>query len=170
MAALGEQQITSETYTFMLNLAVEETPVKFAFDEYLEQRFDITDPIVVKDYLPRVFAIAGHPEPTYDSLFRLAKNPPTDEPWAEVLFAFRVKRHLESRDTQAVECQAADYWLLDDAERRNARAEDLKRYEFVLSVLRRMQENRQAKILADLQKRINNEVALVRGEETPKKK
>ena len=141
-----------------------EKQLQFAFDEYVELRPSI-ETITAKDYTPRVFAMLGENEPNPTDMHRWARDPPSDEPWAEALFVYRVKGHLESRDCPAVDWKPVDYWTLPTVEdQRHHRAVWLEQYGFVLQILERLQEGRYQKALTDVQQKIRAEVDLIKGE------
>ncbi|KAI1461706.1 hypothetical protein F4805DRAFT_476221 [Annulohypoxylon moriforme] len=112
------------------------------FDEYRTIQPSL-EPIVAQDILPNVFAIVGGTEPTYTSLYRQAKNPPNEEPWAESLFAYRMRRYLESRECTAITWRSLDYYTVHDrTESRTNRAISLERYGIILIILERLQTER----------------------------
>ncbi|KAI1396363.1 hypothetical protein F4819DRAFT_135966 [Hypoxylon fuscum] len=116
--------------------------LEYAFDEYVKMHPSF-DTIRADHIYPRIFAMLSWPEPTFLSLLNSAREPPTDEPWAEALFCWRVKRHLESRECTAVDWTAVDYYALPSVEdRRSARATNLERYKLILALLERLQEDR----------------------------
>ncbi|KAI1376847.1 hypothetical protein F4677DRAFT_459607 [Hypoxylon crocopeplum] len=123
-----------------------EKELRAAFDEYVELH-PSPEKIVAEDHTARVFAMVGVPEPTYTNLYKWARDPPTDEPWAEALFAYRVKRHLESRDCEAVDWTYTEYYSLPTTEERRCYREvSLERYRSVLQILERLQEDRHRQV------------------------
>lgn len=141
-----------------------EKELKFAFDEYLELQ-PSRDPIAAEDYVARIVAMLGWPEPTYRTLYKGARDPPTDEPWPEALFVYRVMRHLESNKCKAASWVAVDYYRLpSEEERRRARVVAKERYKLVLEILARLQEDRHNKALASIEQKIRAEVELIAGE------
>ncbi|KAI1213822.1 uncharacterized protein F4807DRAFT_456370 [Annulohypoxylon truncatum] len=89
------------------------------FDEYVTLHPSV-EPISAKNILPHVLEIVGGTEPTYTSLYKRARDPPTDEHWAECLFAYRMKRYLESRECMAINWRST--LLHNPEERRDSRA------------------------------------------------
>ncbi|OTB02003.1 hypothetical protein M426DRAFT_13995 [Hypoxylon sp. CI-4A] len=118
-------------------------PIYQAFKEYMRLH-PSHDPIKAQKYLGHVFAILGEPSPTYTTLFKRAYFPPTDEPWAECLFCWRVKSYLEGRDCNAVNWETTDYYAAEttDEEKAESDAIDLQRYSFILEILERLQARR----------------------------
>ncbi|KAI1098301.1 hypothetical protein F4804DRAFT_350569 [Jackrogersella minutella] len=127
--------------------------LQYAFSEYLTIH-PSPEPIVAKDIIARVYAMVGWPEPTFTNLYKWARDPPTDEPWPEALFAWRVKRYLEGRDCKAVDWTLIDYYRLSTAEeRRYSRVIALERYQFVIEILERMLRATPVKTLANFKNR-----------------
>ncbi|KAI0898603.1 hypothetical protein F4806DRAFT_494264 [Annulohypoxylon nitens] len=116
--------------------------IQMYFDEYVTLN-PSPEPISAKDILPEVFKIVGEPEPTYTSLNRQARDPPTDEPWAEALFAYRLKRYLEKRECTAVDWRSV--YHSTSATRTGSRSHKaiaLERYGITLIILERLQRER----------------------------
>ena len=140
-----------------------EKELRFAFDEYVEQR-PSPSPIAAADYQAGVYAMLGEREPQPTDLYRWVRDPPTDEPWAEALFVYRVLRHLESRYCPAVDWKSVDYWVLPTKEdQRRYRVESLDRHGRALVILQRMQEDRFQRTLKGVEKKIEDEVKLITG-------
>ncbi|KAI0890681.1 uncharacterized protein GGS22DRAFT_184029 [Annulohypoxylon maeteangense] len=118
------------------------TSIRLFFDEYVSLHPSL-EPIVAKDILPDVFSIVGESEPTYTSLYRRANDPPTNAHWAEGLFAYRMKRYLESRECMAITWRSLEYYTIrDPGEIRTNKAILLERYGIILIILERLQRER----------------------------
>ena len=138
-----------------------EKHLQHAFDEYAGLR-PSTESIPAKDYTSRIFAMTGEREPNPTDLYRWVRDPPTDEPWAEALFVYRVIRRLESPHCSALDWKPVDYWTLPTVEdQRRSRGVLLERYEFVLQILERFQDDRYKKALASVEQKIRAEVDLI---------
>ncbi|KAI0169097.1 hypothetical protein GGR52DRAFT_553731 [Hypoxylon sp. FL1284] len=119
--------------------------LQFAFDEYVQLKPSL-DAVEAHTKASQIFAMLSWPEPTFHGLNKWARDPPTEEPWAEALFCWRVKRHLESAECTAVAWGTIDYYgLRSNEERRNARMVNLGRYRLVLQILERLQDDRRSK-------------------------
>ncbi|KAI1093500.1 hypothetical protein F5B19DRAFT_491341 [Rostrohypoxylon terebratum] len=133
--------------------------IQMYFHEYVTLH-PLQKPISAKEILPDVFAIVGGPEPTYTSLYRQARDRPTDEPWAEALFAYRLKRYLEKRECTAVNWRSVYHadtaggssdrtTALRPREGTSHRTIALERYGVTLIILERLQRERHLKISSE---------------------
>ncbi|KAI1085570.1 hypothetical protein F5B20DRAFT_7486 [Whalleya microplaca] len=131
--------------------------IQFAFNEYVDLHL-AAHPLTRKDPQKRAVYILTDPPPTYHNLYRWARDPPTDEPWCEVLFAWRVRNFLQSD-----ECPEVGWGTADPKETRPYRLVDCERYGIVLEMLAWLQQKYRDNILSGVQQRIDAELELIAG-------
>ncbi|KAI0839114.1 hypothetical protein F5Y06DRAFT_295731 [Hypoxylon sp. FL0890] len=122
-------------------------PIQAAFEEYTHLH-PSPNPVAATTYAAYIHDMLGS-HPSTEGILHAATD---NEPWAEALFAHRVKTYLESAECTALAWSYADYYHLDlirsrDAEERRwyRYAVVMERYYFALVILERLQLDRYLK-------------------------